>query len=61
MTSTGHLTAQDAAHSGPAIPQQTMILGEDALAAVVGREDRQGKSYPALAMVAGLENALAFL
>lgn len=42
MTSKGHLTDQDAAQRGPAIPQQTMLLGENGLAAVVGR-GRQGR------------------
>lgn len=42
MTSKGHLVAQDAAHRGLAIHQQTLFLGEDGLAAVVGR-GRQGR------------------
>lgn len=42
MTSKGHLMAQDAAHRGPAIHQQTLFFGEDGLAAVVGW-GRQGR------------------
>lgn len=46
VTSSGHLTAQDAAHRGPAIPQQTMLLGEVGLTAVVGSV-RQGREESA--------------